>query len=184
MENYSLYSIGYGNRNIEEFLLVLKKYKIEYLIDIRSKPFSKYHPQFNQEDLKKTLANDNIKYIYMGEQLGGIPKDKSCYDSESKVDYEKLKLKDYFIEGINRLKDAYRKHINLVIMCSESNPSMCHRSKLIGRILNEENVKVIHIDEKGNLKKQSEVIIEANKGEPDIDLFGNIINSSSRKAYE
>jgi uncharacterized protein (DUF488 family) len=119
----------------------------------------------------------------MGETLGGRPKDSSCYDDDGKVNYESVKTKDFFLQGINRLKLAYSKDINVVIMCSESKPCECHRSKLIGKVLNTENIILKHIDEKGKVKDQSTVINELNKGLSELDLFGNTINTTSRKAY-
>lgn len=87
------------------------------------------------------------------------------------------------MQGIDRLKTAYNKDINVVIMCSESKPCECHRTKLIGRVLNTENVILKHIDEHGKIKDQTTVINELNKGLSEIDLFGNPINVTSRKAY-
>jgi hypothetical protein len=68
-------------------------------------------------------------------------------------------------------------------MCSESKPCECHRSKLIGKVLITDNIVLKHIDEKGKLKDQSTVINELNKGLSQYDLFGNPINTTSRKAY-
>ena len=52
MEKLPLYTIGHGNRKPNEFLTLLKNFGIEYLIDVRSQPYSKFNPQFNQHDLK------------------------------------------------------------------------------------------------------------------------------------
>lgn len=183
MEKKALYTIGHGNRKPEDFLALLKDYGIEYLIDVRSQPYSKFNPQYNQNDLKFFLERNNIKYVFMGETIGGRPKDRTCYDDEDKVDYEVVKTKEFFLQGISRLKTAYEKDINVVIMCSESKPCECHRSKLIGKVLNNDNIILKHIDEKGKLKDQNTVINELNKGLSEYDLFGNPINSTSRKAY-
>ncbi len=183
MEKKALYTIGHGNRKPEDFLTLLKDFGIEYLIDVRSQPYSKFNPKFNQTDLKYFLERNNVKYVFMGDTIGGRPKDNSCYDIEGKVDYEALKTKNFFLQGIDRLKTAYNKDINVVIMCSESKPCECHRTKLIGRVLNRENVILKHIDEHGKLKDQATVINELNKGLSEIDLFGNPINVTSRKAY-
>ena len=183
MEKKPLYTIGHGNRKSEDFLALLKEFGIEYLIDVRSQPYSKFNPQFNQNELKFFLERNGIKYVFMGDNIGGRPKDTSCYDSEGKVDYEAVKTKEFFINGIQRLKTAYNKDINVVIMCSESKPCECHRSKLIGRVLNTDNIVLKHIDENGKVKDQATVINELNKGLSAIDLFGNPINVTSRKAY-
>ncbi len=183
MTKKPLYTIGHGNRKAEDFLALLKEFGIEYLIDVRSQPYSKFNPQFNQNELKFFLERNGIKYVFMGDNIGGRPKDTSCYDSEGKVDYEVVKTKDFFINGIERLKTAYNKDVNVVIMCSESKPCECHRSKLIGKVLNTDNIILRHIDENGKVKDQATVINELNKGLSAIDLFGNPINVTSRKAY-
>lgn len=183
MQKKPLYSIGHGNRKNEEFLSLLQKFAIEFLIDVRSQPYSKYNPQFNQSELKTYLENNGIKYVFMGDSIGGRPNDTSCYDHEGKVDYEVIKTKIFFKQGIERLKTAYDKDINVVIMCSESKPCECHRSKLIGKVLVEDKIAIMHIDEKGKVKDQITVINELNKGLPEYDLFGNPKNSTSRKTY-
>jgi len=38
----TLYSIGHGNKKIEDFIAELESFKIQYLLDIRSKPYSKW----------------------------------------------------------------------------------------------------------------------------------------------
>lgn len=183
MKKKPLYTIGHGNRKPEDFLTLLKDFGIEYLIDVRSQPYSKFNPQFNQNELKFFLENNGIKYVFMGDSIGGRPKDTTCYDDEGKVDYDTVKTKDFFISGIDRLKIAYNKDINVILMCSESKPCECHRSKLIGKVLDEEKIVMKHIDEKGKIKDQASVISELNKGLSEVDLFGNSSNSTSRKAY-
>jgi uncharacterized protein (DUF488 family) len=50
-----VYSIGHSNRSIEEFLGILKRYKIKKVIDVRRFPSSKKFPWFNKEELEKVL---------------------------------------------------------------------------------------------------------------------------------
>lgn len=183
MEKKALYTIGHGNRTPENFIGLLRDFKIQYLIDVRSQPYSKFNPHFNQNELKFFLENHGIKYVFMGDTIGGRPKDVSCYDHEGKIDYEIVKNKTFFQTGIDRLRIAYKKDFNVVLMCSESNPCECHRSKLIGRVLANDNITLKHIDENGKTKTQIAVINELNKGLSDVDLFGIAINATSRKAY-
>ena len=44
----TLYSIGHGNKTIEEFEEELRSFGIQYLIDVRTKPYSEWNPSFNQ----------------------------------------------------------------------------------------------------------------------------------------
>lgn len=183
MEKAPIYTIGYGSRKLKDFLKMLSSFQIKYLIDVRSQPYSKFNPSFNQNELKCFLKNNGITYVFMGDTIGGRPNDVSCYDVHGKVDYETVRTKDFFINGIERLKKAYEGGHNVVLMCSESNPCECHRSKLIGKVLDFEKITIKHIDEKGKLKDQTSVINELNKGLSDNDLFGSNLNSTSRKAY-
>lgn len=177
------YTIGHGNRTISEFLGLLKKYRVDYIIDVRSKPYSKFNPHFNRDELGATLQEHDITYVFMGDNLGGRPADLSCYNIEGKVDYDKVKLKSFFREGIDRIKTAYNKNLSIALMCSESKPGSCHRTKLIGEALSSIGIDLQHIDEKGKLKDQLTVMNELKIGVPEFDLFGASILSSSRKAY-
>jgi len=183
MEKKPIYTIGHGTRKSEDFLALLKEFDIEYLIDVRSQPYSKFNPHFNQNELKLFLEKNAVRYVFMGDSIGGRPKDASCYDSEGKVSYDLLKTKHFFKQGIERLKTAYNKNIKVVIMCSESKPCECHRSKLIGNVLYNDNIALCHIDENGKVKDQTTVINELNKGLSGTDLFGNSVNATSRKSY-
>ncbi len=156
---------------MDDFIKVLKDFGIQYLVDVRSRPYSKFNPQFNQDALTHSLASNEIIYVFMGDSLGGRPSDPDCYTNEGKVDYEKVKTKAFFQKGIERLKVAYCKKIPIAIMCSESKPSECHRSRLIGQVLSAEQIIVQHIDEKNILKTQAEIMNEINKAQPGISLF-------------
>jgi uncharacterized protein (DUF488 family) len=177
-----IYSIGHGNKKIENFINELISFQISFLIDVRSNPYSKYNPQFNQQSLKIDLQNSGITYVFMGDSLGGLPSDRSCY-VEGKVDYDIIKDKEFFKEGIQRIIVAYDKNINAAVMCSESKPEECHRSKLIGQELLKHNISLIHIISSEKTKEQNTVMNELTKGNGVVDLFGNETNFTSRKKY-
>lgn len=152
LEKKAIYSIGHGTRSAEDFLALLQKFKIKYLIDVRSVPHSAYNPQFNQLALSAFLEQNNVHYVFMGDALGGRPKDSLCYNLNGKVDYNIVKTKSFFTKGISRLKTAYDKNIPVAFMCSEYKPEHCHRSRLIASTLYEQGIHVMHIDEHGHLK--------------------------------
>lgn len=168
----SLFSIGYGHRTPACFLSLLKSFEIEYLIDVRSRPYSKFNKEFSHQPLSDFLHQNQVKYVFMGNALGGKPRDSSCYTAEGKVDYEILKTRDFYLQGIERLKTAHQSGLKAAIMCSESNPRICHRTRLIGKTLAREGIFLMHIDEKGNLKDHASIISEINKGLSEVDLFG------------
>lgn len=178
-----IYTIGHGCRKIEDFLVLLQRYRIKYLVDIRSRPYSRFNPQFNQHSLKSVLEENSITYVFMGDTLGGRPADVSCYNNHGKVDYDVVKQKDFFIKGINRLRTASDKDICIALMCSESKPQDCHRSRLVGNALVAGGVTLAHIDETGIIKEHDIVIGEVYKGIKGIDLFANVVIGNSRKTH-
>ena len=133
MSQLPIYTIGYGARAIEDFIVVLKSHQIDFLIDIRSRPYSRYKPEFSKQALQRSLQQQGIRYVFMGDTLGGQPDDPACYDEDSKVDYSKIKDKEFYARGIGRLRRAWQNQLRVILMCSEGKPEMCHRSKLIGQ---------------------------------------------------
>ena len=151
-----IYTIGHGARSIEQFISLLQQYHIQFLIDVRSQPHSRIHQQFSRNALENTLRQHAIRYVFMGDLLGGRPADESCY-VDGKVSYERLREKDFYRQGIHRLRTAWEKQLPVVVMCAETKPQECHRSKLIGNTLLDEEIAVAHIDELGELKTQNDI---------------------------
>lgn len=154
----TIFSIGYAGRSLDDFLQLLHKHRVEFLIDVRSAPYSKVHPEFSQSSLRTALKMSNIAYVFMGKELGGRPEDMTCYTPDGKIDYEKVKTKEFYQQGIERLITASTSEHSVALMCSELKPQECHRAKLIGETLSALNIPVQHIDEAGNLKDQQAVI--------------------------
>lgn len=184
-----IFSIGHGNREFDDFIKILKIYEIEYLIDVRSSPYSKMFPVYNRESFSILLKRKGFTYVYLGDVLGGLPKDPSCYieytdkknEDAKKIDYSKIEKKDFFIKGMERLKIANSKGYNVAVMCSELNPEECHRSKLIGLTLQKEGIIMLHINKQGKLINQNEVNLLINGGKSPINLWGEIDMTSKRK---
>lgn len=178
----TLFSIGHGNKSIDEFIEELKSFDIAYLVDVRTSPYSKWNPHFNQSAIQNSLEGIGIRYVYMGDVLGGLPSDSSCY-TNGRIDYTKMAGKETFLSGLERLLVANQKNIRLAIMCSESEPDMCHRSKLIGQELIKRNVVLQHITGPHKSISQIEVINILTKGNGITNLFGEEETLMSRKIY-
>jgi uncharacterized protein (DUF488 family) len=174
-----LYTIGYGARTLDEFIAELKANHIEYLIDVRTAPYSKFKPEFSKELLQYHLERADIRYLFMGDTLGGQPKDPACH-TDGKVDYDKVRVQPFFQTGIQRLRKAFEQQKPVALMCSEGRPEQCHRSKLIGEALAAIGIPVSHIDEDGEVVSQTQVIDRLTKGQ--MSLFGET-SFTSRKRY-
>lgn len=175
-----IYTIGYGSRSIEEFIEVLQEHNIAYLIDVRSTPYSRYKPEFSKEALAAELQRHQIRYVFMGDTLGGHPDDEDCYDAKGQVDYEKVKDTESYQIGIERLQTAFNQQQCVALMCSEGKPEQCHRSKLIGISLDAQDIPIIHIDENDDQQTQEKVIERLTGGQ--LRLFGEN-TFHSRKGY-
>jgi uncharacterized protein (DUF488 family) len=181
MDRAPIFTVGYGGRSLEEFVALLQRHAIRFLIDVRSRPYSRFKPEFSKEFLDDRLRQCGIQYVFLGDNLGGRPEDQSCY-TDGKVDYEKCREQPFFREGIARLCTAWEKNLRVALMCSEGKPEECHRSKLIGSSLINHSIDVIHIDENGDLITQEQAIHRLTGGQ--LDLFGPPLETlTSRKRY-
>jgi uncharacterized protein (DUF488 family) len=151
-------TFGYGSRSQEETLALLARHGVEYVIDVRSVPWSRYRPEFSQDRLAASLQTHSIRYLFLGGELGGRPEDPACYDDDGRVDYRACERRPAFRDGIERLCNAWEMGHSVALMCSEGRPEDCHRTKLVAAALIESGVDVRHIDERGELRSHSEVL--------------------------
>lgn len=184
----SIYSIGHGHKTQEEFIYELQSFHIQYLIDVRTNPSSKWAPQFNQGAIKHWLKAAGIIYGYMGDSIGGKPQSEDYYDEEGYFDYHKMAEVPAFKKGLKRLLDANSQGLHVAVMCTESDPLLCHRSKLIGRELYfGHSINIPHIISADKVITQTQIMTELTKGDwlPEGDLFGHCEPPyfKSRKAY-
>ena len=73
MNASTIYSIGHGNKRMEDFIHELKSFNISNLLDIRSNPYSRWNPGFNKAALETALKKYGITYVFLGKKLGGLP---------------------------------------------------------------------------------------------------------------
>jgi uncharacterized protein (DUF488 family) len=146
----TIYTIGHSHTAIERFIDLLQLHTIQVLVDTRSQPYSRYAPQFNRESLKTSLQRAGIAYLYLGDELGGRPRDTQYHLPNGEVDYERLAQASFYREGLARLKREGEERC-VAIMCSEADYRKCHRYWLITCSLVNEGVEVHHILHAGGL---------------------------------
>ena len=170
-----LYTIGHSAHPIQKFISLLKAYQIQILVDVRSAPASRYHPQYNKPTLQKVLLENQIDYIFAGQQLGGRPNDPTCYEPEVFVDkrnkhpkanFSEMMKRAWFRQGIDDLIGQMNQG-RTVILCSEEDPLRCHRHALIANYLKDvyPSIEVQHIRGNGALVSAVE-LFEANEKHP------------------
>jgi uncharacterized protein (DUF488 family) len=141
----NIFTIGHSNLQIEDFFKILNSYQINILVDIRAIPYAKFSSQFNKENLIHEIKKTNIKYLFLGDLLGGPSKSDDYRLLDNSIDYEKRTNEETFKQGIDRLLNGVQKGYKIVLMCSEKEPDHCHRHLLIARNLLQKNIEVEHI---------------------------------------
>ena len=145
----TIYTIGHSNHTWESFGALLRDHAIELLVDTRSNPVSRFAPFTNSRTLPDLLDREDIEYVYLGGPLGGKPIDKSFYDDKGKPDYRRMRAEETFQEAVDQVASMARRS-NVVLMCSEEDPSQCHRLLLLGPALEEEKgLRMLHIRSTG-----------------------------------
>lgn len=127
-----VWTIGYGSRSREKVLSMLKSSGIELVVDIRRWPTSK-RGDFTRESLESWLSQAGIKYVWMGDALGGY----------RRGGFEQYMKSSRFRKGIQELLSLASQH-RTCLLCLEENPRGCHR-RFIARYLQHMGVEVCHI---------------------------------------
>ena len=181
-----LYTIGHSTHPWNEFVSLLKKHSINAIADVRSSPFSKirphfkdhphlYHPEFNREKMEALLKEEDIHYVFLGEELGARRTEVECY-RDNQVDFALVAETDSFKKGLKRLRKGAEK-MRVAIMCAEKDPLTCHRTILVARYGAADFSDVHHILEDGSIEQRSEAeerLLEEcklNQDENQDDLF-------------
>jgi uncharacterized protein (DUF488 family) len=168
----TIFSIGHSNVSFEQFLALLRQHGIEVLADVRSAPYSRYAPHFNARELKAAIRAAGLEYVYLGRELGGRPEDEALYDAEGYARYDLISETELFRAGIERLKRGSSQY-RVAMMCSEEDPTDCHRRLLVARVLRREGIEVLHIRGDGHLDREDDLPQTAMDQPQQPSLFGN-----------
>ena len=155
--NSEVYTIGHSTHSIEEFISLLSRYNIDCVVGVRSVPFSRYAPQFNEDQLKAALGNAGIRYIQMGKEFGARRENRELYREDGKLDFEKTADDSVFRQGVERIRTGISKGFRIALMCTEKHPIDCHRAIMVGRGFELDGVNVKHILADGTLLAQEEL---------------------------
>jgi len=144
-----IYTIGHGNKSLEELVLLLKTYGVKILADVRSYPRSKRNPHFDHDNLAATLPKWHIRYEWF-QELGGFRK-KGLGAQSPHVAMQSNGFQHY---ADHMFTEAFREHVRRLsklsqigrtcVMCAETIPAKCHRWYLSDHLF-ANNVNVMHI---------------------------------------
>jgi len=173
--NKKLFTIGHSIHQIEAFVALLAMHRIDAIADVRSSPYCKRLPQFNREPLIESLRGINVRYVFLGEQLGARRSEAGCYVGEQ-ANFDKISALPGFIDGLNRISIGAEK-MRIAMMCAEKDPLTCHRSILVSRHLQSRGMCISHILDNGTLEPhvdaEQRLMLEEGFSPGQLDMFGN-----------
>ena len=137
-----LYTIGYSGHTCASFVELLRKHKIEWLLDVRAKPISR-KGDFSRKALPKI---EGFKYLWLPSL--GVPEAlrRSLKSGQIKLT-EYLALYDDHLKRQQRLAHLHDllRNGRCCLMCLESDPRTCHRSVIAQRAADLLGYRVLHI---------------------------------------
>lgn len=155
----AIWTIGHSNHQFETFASLLMGERIEFVADVRSYPYSRFAPQFNREAFQLALRERGIRYLFLGEELGGRPSRDEHFDSEGHALYGPMSEGPEFREAIGRLVSGANDH-RIAIICSEADPLACHRRLLVGKVLADRGLELRHIRADGSVAVEHQVRLD------------------------
>jgi uncharacterized protein (DUF488 family) len=165
----AIWTVGHSNHSFERLLGLLRSQQIDFAIDVRSYPYSRFAPQFNRESLEVALREAGVGYLFLGEELGGRPDREDHYDEDGRARYDRMAAQPAFRQAVQRVAEGCRSR-RLALLCSEADPHECHRRRLVGKVLAEQDVQLRHIFADGTILIEDSVDLRAEDGQE--SLFG------------
>ena len=140
----NLFNIGFTQKTAEEFFGILKKNKIDCLVDIRLNPNGQLSRFAFEKDLPFFLDKlvDGCKYVHRVDLApqNELLKEVRTKGSAMSKDY-KLFEKEFnqYLENksnIGNFVEQFKKYQNVVLLCSEHTTEKCHRRLVSNMLLN------------------------------------------------
>ena len=143
----TLFTAGYENATLDEFLAELTQAGVSLLVDVRAAARSR-RPGFAKSRLAAGLAEAGIGYVHLaglGTPADGRAAARSGRPEEMKTIFaahlrgEKAQAE---LEGLVELLEQQR---GVCIMCLEADPADCHRSLVAAAVEERMPVRVVHL---------------------------------------
>ena len=142
-------TIGHSTHSLEAFVALLRRHGVTALADVRSSPFSRFNPQFNQPVVEREVEAHGIRYVFLGHELGGRPRNPSGYGEDGRALYGHLGEES----SLDRLIRGAEKY-EIAVMCAEKDPKNCHRLRIADNLAGN-GIEVGHILADGSLESHA-----------------------------
>jgi uncharacterized protein (DUF488 family) len=140
-----IFTIGYENATVGDFLTALREAGVERVIDIRAVPNSR-RPGFSKTPLRNALAEVGIDYVHL--RALGTPADGRAaarsgrHDDLVRIYAGQLELPEAIAQGAQMI-DLARERPS-ALLCYERDPAECHRTLLISAVAPDAEVEHLY----------------------------------------
>ncbi|MGH7305638.1 MAG: DUF488 family protein [Candidatus Rokuibacteriota bacterium] len=131
-------TVGHSSRSLQEFLSLLRAYRVTLVGDVRKMPGSRRNAQFNRDNLANALHEVGIGYAHLP-NLGGLRRRMSSspntgWKNASFQGYADYMLTPEFERGLEELLEQAPGQ-RIALMCAEAVSWRCHRSLIADALL-------------------------------------------------
>ena len=150
-----LYTIGHGESPVEEFLARARRAGLESIVDVRSIPASRRHPQFVGTAMDAWLRAAGVDYRWEPD-LGGFRRTSAESPNvglhhPSFRGYADHMASDSFVAALARVLDEADER-RVAVMCSETLWWRCHRRLIADASVLLQGTGVLHVDGRGDVE--------------------------------
>jgi uncharacterized protein (DUF488 family) len=140
-------TVGHSTRSLDELVALLRDAGVRELVDVRTVPRSRRHPQFAAEALARSLPEHGIVYAHE-KALGGFRRPRpdspnGGWEHPAFRGYADHMTDEDFREALERLQ-ARARECAAAVMCAEAQWWRCHR-RLIADALVVRGWRVEHL---------------------------------------
>ena len=130
-----IFTIGYENATVGDFVAALQAAGVQRVIDVRAVPNSR-RPGFSKTPLRNALAEAGIDYVHLralGTPADGRAAARAGRHAELERIYAgQLELPEAIAQGAQMLDLA--QDMPSALLCYERDPAACHRTLLIDAV--------------------------------------------------
>jgi uncharacterized protein (DUF488 family) len=150
----TVFTVGHGTLAAEALVALLRNAGVAGIVDVRSYPGSRRHPQFGREAMEQWVPAAGLDYAWL-RLLGGrrpaAPASRHvALRHEAFRGYADYMETSDFLAGVDQLLVLAERR-PAATMCSESVWWRCHRRLLADHLTLVRNVEVIHLMNDGRL---------------------------------
>jgi uncharacterized protein (DUF488 family) len=154
----TLYTIGHGARTASELVALLGEAAVRVVADVRRFPASRRHPQHGRLALERSLGAAGIRYVWLGESLGGRRAESVPVEASANAAWRVPAFRNYadaiqtpgFQAGVDELESLARE-APTAILCAERHWSQCHR-RILADVFAARGWDVRHLVDPGRLE--------------------------------